>query len=95
MRSRDLDQEEVAGVVAERVVDHLEAVEVGEHHDDRRGDPARASQRVIEPVAQERAVGEAGEVVVERLVLERLLEPDPLGDVADDRDVLPRLVPRA
>ena len=48
----DLDQEQIAGLVAERVVDHLEAVEIGEHHDDRRRDPPSPSERMIEPIAR-------------------------------------------
>ena len=39
-------------------------------------------QRVAHPVAEERAVGEAGERIVERLVGELLLQPLPLAHVA-------------
>ena len=39
-------------------------------------------ERLVEAVAEERAVGEAGQAVVERLPRELLLEPDALGHVA-------------
>ena len=39
-------------------------------------------ERLVEPVTEERAVGEVGQPVVERLPGELLLEPDPLGHVA-------------
>ena len=68
--------------MAERVVHLLEPVEVDEQHGERLAGAGRAGQRLVEPVAEERAVGEAGQPVVERLVGELLLEPDALGDVA-------------
>ena len=68
---RDVDEEQVSRVVAEGVVDHLEAVEITEQHSDRHARTARPGDRVVEPVAQQRAVGEAGQVIVERLVFER------------------------
>ena len=61
-------------MVAERVVDLLEAVEVHQQHGDAAAGSGAGAQRVVEPVEEERAVGKAGEVVVERepLVLVRL-----------------------
>ena len=66
---RDLLQQAVARVVAERVVDLLEVVEVDQHHG--RGDvrAAPGGDRLLDAVAEERAVGQAGERVVQRLVL--------------------------
>ena len=61
----------VAGVVAVAVVDRLELVDVEQQHADAR---AAAVKRMLEPVVEERAVGELGERVVERLALELLLE---------------------
>ena len=60
--------------MAERVVDGLEAVEVEEEHRGAaaRPAPARAAQRLLEPVEEQRAVGQAGERVVQRVVLEAL-----------------------
>ena len=78
----DLLQQLVAGAVAEAVVDLLEPVEVDEQHREHVPGPRGAGQRLVEPVAEQRAVGEVGEAVVERLPRELLLEPNPLGDVA-------------
>src|SRR3954452_454770 len=62
----DVAQEAVAGGVAERVVDELEAVEVHEQHGDVAGLAARAYQGVPEAVEEERAVRQAGEGIVQR-----------------------------
>jgi hypothetical protein len=55
-------QDAVAGGVAQRVVDVLEAVQVEEQH----GDPAscapRPHDRARQPLGQQRAVGQVGEV---------------------------------
>ena len=62
-------QQQVAGRVAEAVVDELEVVEVHEHH----RDGARLALRVhrlAQAVVQQVAVRQAGERVVVRLVLE-------------------------
>ena len=88
----DLDEDLVAGGVAEGVVDRLEVVEVEE--DDR--EPAAvatgAGDGVADALAEQRAVGEAGDGVVEGLVGELVLEGLALGDVAavehDAADVL-------
>ena len=65
---RDVAQEPVAVVVAERVVDLLEAVEVDQQQ---AGEPAEHADRAADPahaLVEARAVGEAGERVVERLL---------------------------
>ncbi len=75
-------QQLVALAVAEAVVDLLEVVEVEEEHGDRVPLPLRELERVIHAVAEEGAIGQAGERVVEGLVQQLLLEALPLGDVA-------------
>ena len=80
--ARDLLEQLVAGVVTEAVVDLLEPVEVDEQQRENLVRALRARQGLVETVAEQRAVGEAGEAVVEGLARELLLEPDPLGDVA-------------
>ena len=66
-------QQLVAGVVAERVVDLLEAVEVHDQHGHAAAvAAARPRGRVLDAVAEQRAVGQAGERVVQRLVLVEL-----------------------
>ena len=82
---RDGLQQPVAGLVAERVVDDLEAVEVEEQHGGAgvRLAAARAAQGLLEPVDEERAVGEAGQRVVQRVVLQALDGAAVVGGVAD------------
>ena len=85
---RDHPQQLVAEGVAERVVDELERIEVEEHHRHRRAGAARVRERHRQSVAEERAVGKAGEGVVVRLVLDLRLGEVALGDVAADGDDL-------
>ena len=79
----DLDEQIVAGVVAEPVVDAFEAVEVEEQQRERGGMAARASDRDVEPVEQEHAVRQAGKRIVERLVREAGRGALALDRVAD------------
>ena len=78
-------QQPVAGLVAERVVDELEAVEVEEQHGGAAVAvaAARAPQRLLEPVEEQRPVREPGERVVERAVAEPLDRAAVVGGVAD------------
>ena len=82
----DLLENEVAGSMAEAVVDGLEVVEVDEHD----GDGGRASlgapERVLDAVGEERAVREVRHRIVERLVGELLLERLALAHVAAVQD---------
>ena len=64
----DLAQEDVALVVTEGVVDFLEAVEVDEHHDDRLVGLA-IDQGLAQLVIEASPVREAGQGVVQRLVV--------------------------
>ena len=68
--SRELDEQQVAVVVPERVVDLLEAVEVDQHDAERL---VLDRDRALDPLAEEGAVGEAGQAVVQRLVEVALL----------------------
>ena len=67
-------QQLVPGLVAERVVDRLEVVEVHEEDGNLLGS---AAEGVLQPVVEERAVRQPGERVVQRAVLELLLEGAP------------------
>ena len=66
----DLPEHDVAGGVAEAVVDVLEVVDVHEQDRHRQVVAALAGERVADAVAEQGAVGQAGEDVVEGLVLE-------------------------
>ena len=90
---RRRDEQPVALGVAQAVVHRLEVVEVEEQHRDRVPAAAGQRQRVAHPVPEQRAVGEPGERIVERLVGELLLQPLPLAHVAGvEHDALDRRV---
>ena len=68
--------------MGEGVVDELEAVEVEEQdRAARAGITLGALQDLIDPVDEERAVGQAGEGVVQGVVLQAQLRDAPVGDV--------------
>ena len=82
----DLAQQAVAGRMAQRIVDRLEVVEVHEQDRHRQVVARQALQRVLDAVAEQRAVGEPGDRVVEGLVRELLLEGFALRDVPGVED---------
>ena len=88
-RRGHLEQQRVAGVVAERVVDELEAVDVEEEDGDGAGAAAHAAaQREREAVLEQRAVRQAGQRVVHRAVQQVVLVRLARGHVARHRDQL-------
>ena len=88
-------EQHVAVLVAERVVDVLELVEVHDQQRQRLARPQRRrGSRASTRSREQHAVGQAGEVVVQRLVLQRLGVGLALGDVAQAADV-DRAAPRA
>ena len=82
-RSVTADEQEVAGGVAEAVVDGLEVVEVEEEHREVAAAAGDPGEGVLDTVAEEALVRQVRERVVERLVRELVLEAAPLGDVAE------------
>ena len=90
--ARELDEHLVAGRVAQRVIDRLEVVEVDEDH--RRGAlvAPSARDRLTNLLREHRAVGEAGDGIVKRLMgelcLERLAFAHVAGAEQDAADVL-------
>ena len=82
---RDLDEQPVARVVTETVVDDLHPVEVDVEHGELGAGARRTRHGVLEPVEQERAVGEPGEGVMCGFFDERPLHLLQLGRVAHDR----------
>ena len=69
---RDRLQQPVAGLVTERVVHLLEAVEVDEQRRALGVAAAGPGEHLLDPVEDQRAVGQAGERVVQRLVPDAL-----------------------
>ncbi len=86
IRSATRRDELVAGRVAERVVDHLEVVEVDQQQRHSAAAALVAGHRVLDPVAEQRPVGQAGQRVLERLAGQLALERLLLGHVADAQD---------
>jgi hypothetical protein len=80
--SRRRDEQGVAGCMTESVVDGLEAVEVDEQDARARPPASRSRDGLLEPVVEQGAVGEPGELVVEGAVRELLGELLLLGHVA-------------
>ena len=87
---RNLQQECVADVVTEGVVDVLEPIEIEEHHGHRTtvALASRRGQRLIEASLQVRAVGEIRQRVEMRQVADLLLGRLALGDVDETADVV-------
>ena len=69
-----LEQDPVAGRVAEAVVDGLEVVEVDEQHGHPDAVAQRPRDRVADALVEQRPVGQVGDRIVEGLVGELLLE---------------------
>ncbi len=79
-----LPQQVVPDVVPERVVHRLERVQVDEQERERIAAARREQQRLLQPVAQERPVGQLGDRVEQRAPLQLLAAPDLLADLVRD-----------
>ena len=86
-----LDQQLIAGVVAQRVVDELEVVEIEEQDANPEVEPARTSERAFEHLLEQRAVRQTGQLVVVRQERDLLLGHLALRDVEDHALDQPRL----
>ena len=80
---RQLDQQLVAGVVAQRVVHELEVVQVQEQDADAEVEPAGTRERALEHLLEQRTVRQTGQLVVVREERDLLLGRLALGDVED------------
>jgi hypothetical protein len=78
-----LQQHGVAHEVAERVVDELEAVEIEEEDGHQPVAPLDAAQGLLQPVHEDRAIGNAGQGVGGRLSPEVEVRAPAIADVAD------------
>ena len=87
----DLDQQTIADLVTQRVVRHLEVVDVEEQHRDGALSPARLGEKLVQTVEEERAVRKPGQGIVECEERQTVLRPCPLdceahqmrGDLGD------------
>ena len=92
---REGDEHLVPGHVPEAVVDHLELVEVDVEDRERIVvAPPAAGEGLAQAVAEQRAVGEAGQRVVERVVEEPFLRLLAAGDVGQGAGHAVGLAPR-
>ena len=82
---RDALQDAVAGMVAERVVDLLEAVQVEQQQRERAVLAVGDARRLVETIVQERAVRQIGQRVVIRQVGEALFDAPALAPDAGVR----------
>ena len=92
---RDLAQQVVAGDVPARVVDELESVEIEVADDVADAFAARGVERRLEPPLELRAVDEARQRVVARLIRHLARETAQLADVVEDHDAAGDLAVRA
>ncbi len=76
-----LDEQFVTGLVADGVVDGLEAVEVDEEHGRAAVGGTAAGQGLLDALGEQRAVGQVGERVVLGVVLQLRLEAHAFGHV--------------
>ena len=82
--TRDDLQQFVPDGVSERVVDPLEPVEIEQDHGHVLMTAPTPFERMMQTIAKEDAIGEAGQLIVKRLLDELRLHALALGDVLDD-----------
>ena len=84
---RDRQKNRIAEGKPDRLVDLLEAVDVDHQHGGRRGaGPTRGDQRRVEPVEKQFAIGQAGQIVVHRVMQHALFGGLDFGDVGQRAD---------
>ena len=70
------------------VVDLAEPVEIHDQKPEWQSEPPRRTDRLVEPVEEQRTVGKTGELVVESLLAQGLFRLPAVGDVGEARDDL-------
>ena len=84
----DLDQQTVADLMTELVVDRLEAVEIQVAHGEHLADPARARDGLLQTIGEQASIGHAGQLVVMRDVIEFRFVRLEHADVGEHADVV-------
>src|SRR5208282_4429309 len=92
---RDLEEEVIPGVVSVMVVDRLETVQVDEEEGEAPLLPPGPGHGTLEPIEEQGAIGQGRQGIIVGEALEALLEPAPLGDVAENGDDANGLAARA
>src|SRR6266508_3653776 len=82
----DQGEQLVADLVSEGVVDGLERVQVQQQHGQQAAVAVQAGQGVLQPVVEQRPVGQVGEWVVQGLVVQLLGQALAFGDVGGHAD---------
>lgn len=72
--------------MAKAVVDHLEAVEVEHQQDHALAVSVRPDQGMVDPVVEQRSVGQPRQRIVEGLMGQFVLQQGPIGDVPGVQD---------
>ena len=85
---RDHAEDGVADLVAADVVHTLEPVEVDDEEGERLGRPVGAGERLLDPIVEERPVGQAGERIAEHgsLGQHEVRDEDVRGRCAEERE---------
>lgn len=83
---RRLEKQFVAGIVAKRIVDRFEVVEIDQEQADRAACLGHDIERLLQTLLEEQAVRQAGQVVMRRLPPGAGLSRLAIGDVDDARD---------
>ena len=79
----DLDQQGIAGVVSETVIDYFESIDVDEQERELEICMAtRDGECPPKTIEEERAIGQVGQAIVEGIMRQRFLGALPFGDVA-------------
>ena len=72
--------------MSERIVDDLEAIEIEEYHRHEPVAPVGFHHGLAQPVLQQHAIGQSGERVVMRQIIQPFLRAAMFGDVLDGTD---------
>ncbi len=78
---RHLLEDSVAQGVTNALVDHPESADVQDEHGRHSFTPAKLGQVLLDPVEEQRPIGQVGQSIVGCEMLQVLLGPHPLGNV--------------
>jgi|GEM_PF-2670012 len=82
----DFLQQLVGRLVAQAFVEHLEAIQINEEHGQVPVGASGTLTGVVQPLLEQAAVGQAGELVVAAQVAQALLDLTPQGEIGNEGD---------